>query len=192
MDSSAFATWLAGIQRLDGFQRGRVLQELALAEANDPKALEDCETIAAAPSCEAETPPIVCEQIVKAASGQDLLSQIGQGRLASFGCPHCDGDDVRPWGKANGKPRYRCVSCRKTFNALTGTPLAGLHYPDRWRDQAQALINGETVAQAAKRCRVDYTTAFRWRHRFLQSLIYDKPANLSGIVEADETFILES
>ena len=37
-----------------------------------------------------------------------------------------------------------------------------------------------------------YTTAFRWRHRFLSALNLDKPLCLSGIVEADETFILES
>ena len=37
-----------------------------------------------------------------------------------------------------------------------------------------------------------YTTAFRWRHRFLSALNLDKPACLSGMVEADETFILES
>jgi hypothetical protein len=54
------------------------------------------------------------------------------------------------------------------------------------------LINGETVATAAGRCCVDYTTAFRWRHRFLEALNRDKPASLSGIVEANETFIPES
>ena len=67
-----------------------------------------------------------------------------------------------------------------------------LHHRDRWHDQARALINGETVAKAAGRCKVAYTTAFRWRHRFLSALNLDKPQQLSGIVEADETFILES
>jgi len=56
--------------------------------------------------------------------------------------------------------RYRCAACRKTFNPLTGTPLSGLHYPDRWQDQAQALINGETIAKAAARRGVDYTPLF--------------------------------
>jgi len=52
--------------------------------------------------------------------------------------------------------------------------------------------SGETIAKAATRCGVDYTTAFRWRHRFLEALNRDKPTRLSGIVEADETFVLES
>ena len=91
-------------------------------------------------------------------------------------------------------PAVRAVLqvARKTFNPLTGTPLAGLHHQDRWPDQAQALIAGETIAKAAERCKVAYTTAFRWRHRFLSALNLDKPRRLSGIVEADETFILES
>jgi hypothetical protein len=54
------------------------------------------------------------------------------------------------------------------------------------------LICGESIAKAAERCAIDHTTAFRWRHRFLSALNQDKPKSLSGIVEADETFILES
>ena len=40
---------------------------------------------------------------------------------------------------ANGRPRYRRKECRKTFGPLMGTPLVGLHYRDRWMDQAHAL-----------------------------------------------------
>jgi hypothetical protein len=46
----------------------------------------------------------------------DVLSKVGRGRIARFGCPRCGGDEIRPWGKAGGKPRYCCMSCRKTFN----------------------------------------------------------------------------
>ena len=63
---------------------------------------------------------------------------------------------------------------------------------DKWPAQAEAMIDGVSIAKAAKRCGVDYTTAVRWRHRFLASLAGDKPGALPGIVEGDETFILES
>lgn len=192
MDAATFATWFEGIRRLDGFQLRRVWQELALAEADSTAPAQGGAAVEPARPAEAATIAPTARATALGAGGQSLLAQIGQARLADFGCPHCGGDAVRPWGKASGKPRYRCVACRKTFNPLTGTPLAGLHYPERWRDQAQALIAGETIAKAAKRCGVDYTTAFRWRHRFLEALDRDKPSSLSGIVEADETFILES
>ena len=46
------------------------------------------------------------------------------------------------------------------------------------------------MVKAAERCDVALTTAFRWRHRFLSAPALDKPSQLTGIVEADETFIL--
>jgi transposase-like protein len=193
MDSAAFRAWLGGVQVLDASQRSQAIQALALAEAGIPSDIDDGETTG--PLTRATTSTALSgghEPTGGPAVQPGLMARIGQGRLASIGCPHCDSDNIRPWGTSGGKPRYRCASCRKTFNPLTGTPLSGLHYPDRWRDQAQALINGETIATAAVRCGVDYTTAFRWRHRFLKALTLDKPASLSGIVEADETFILES
>ena len=193
MDTAAFATWLGGIGLLDPAQRAEAFRELALAEADDPIDPSAHAADAAVLPCEAAVAPsLPVAETDDAAPEEDLLSKVGRGRIARFGCPHCGRDDVRPWGKAGGKPRYRCTSCRKTFNPLTGTPLAGLHHRDRWPDQAQALIAGETVAKAAERCKVAYTTAFRWRHRFLSALNLDKPLCLSGIVEADETFILKS
>lgn len=193
MDVALFGQWLAGIALLDPAQRGRALKELALAEANDPEGCLTDQMAAPLARDAVETRvPARSGATIDAASGQNLLAKIGQNRIASFGCPHCGNDAIHAWGQSRGKPRYRCAHCRKSFNPLTGTPLAGLHKQGRWRDQAQALMNGETVAKAAVRCQVDYTTAFRWRHRFLAALNLDHPRRLQGIVEADETFILES
>ena len=54
------------------------------------------------------------------------------------------------------------------------------------------MINGETLAQTAERCGVDYSTAFRWRHRFLEALNHGDPAILTGIGAVDKKFILDS
>ena len=54
------------------------------------------------------------------------------------------------------------------------------------------MIEGKSLARTAELCGVHPTTAFRWRHRFLSAPGADKPRKLSGIVEVDETFILES
>lgn len=120
------------------------------------------------------------------------VAELGQRRVDSVGCPHCDGRDVVRWGQSADLPRYRCKTCRRTFNALTKTPLAHLRHKGKWATQTGAMIDGVSTAKAAKRCGVHYTTAFRWRHRFLEALATDKPHALSGIVEGDETFILES
>ena len=109
-------------------------------------------------------------------------------------CPHCQapGEQLRPWGHSHGLARMRCRACGKTCNALTGTPLAHLRKRERWLRNGQALIEGASVRQAAQGCGVDKNTAFRWRHRFLQAAAIHRPAHEGGIVEADETFFLES
>lgn len=157
MDDAAFEVWLLTIARLDMAQPNRALCALALAQAGgavEAAASRDDET-GLVDTCKQAAPKL---RVVtdRAFCDDSLLAGIGRGRIESFGCPHCSSADVRPWGRAGGKPRYRCAECRKTFNPLTGTPLSGLHYPDRWRDQAQARISGETVSKAAARCKVAY------------------------------------
>jgi transposase-like protein len=132
-------------------------------------------------------PPLAAER-----GSTARVADLGQRRVDSVGCPHCDSGDVVRWGQASDLPRYRCKACLRTFNALTKTPLAKLRMKDKWAAQAEAMIDGVSLAKAARRCGVHPTTAFRWRHRFLAALSGDKPKALSGIVEGDETFILES
>jgi len=107
-------------------------------------------------------------------------------------CPYCRHPQGIHWGNAHGLARYRCRECHRTFNALTGTPLARLRHRECWAVYAQALIDGATVREAARRCGVHKDTAFRWRHRFLALPARSKPLHLHGIVEADETYFLDS
>ena len=107
-------------------------------------------------------------------------------------CPACAATTIKKWGSANGLKRYRCKPCGITFNALTGTPLAQLHKRELWGGHAQALIEGLSLRKVSERLDVDLTTAFRWRHRFLQAPKDVKAKRLEGTVEADETYFLYS
>ena len=107
-------------------------------------------------------------------------------------CPHCRSANVGSWGRACGLKRYRCRECRKSFNALTGTPLARLRKREAWKTYAQAVAESVSVRKAARRTGVSVPTAFRWRHRFLTLAKDAKAKTVSGIVEADETFFLRS
>ena len=107
-------------------------------------------------------------------------------------CGHCGSEAFCRWGIATGMKRYMCKACDRTFNALTGTPLAHLHKREKWLDYARAIVDGLTLRKAAARVGVHLETSFRWRHRFLASSKKVKAKKLSGIVEADETFILKS
>lgn len=124
-------------------------------------------------------------------SESEVIATIEGRMLAERTCPHCQRQGAVCRGRANGLRRFFCSGCGKTFNALTGTPLANLHYKGRWFDFAGSLSDGDTVRKSADRCDVAVSTAFRWRHRFL-SAIKTAAAPLAGIVEADETYVLES
>lgn len=107
-------------------------------------------------------------------------------------CPHCGAPDPMRWGQRHGAQRFRCRQCKRTFNLFTGTPLANLRHKEQWFEFAEAMIEGYSVRKSAKVCGIGSSTSFRWRHRFLQLPAGMKPAALSGIAEADETFMLDS
>lgn len=159
MEPSNFEAWLTGVAQLSSLQRKIVFRVLALAEAADPSE----EEAPSSPPVEKPTEKGLASRdgknsgaavvVQESRHNCDLFNQIARQRIARSGCPHCGSAEIRLWGRANGLPRYRCSACRKTFNPFTATPVAGLHKKDRWLDQACALIEGETLAKAAERCR---------------------------------------
>jgi len=108
-------------------------------------------------------------------------------------CPHCGSGRTEGWGRErNGLKRCRCLDCKRTFNPLTGTPLARLRKKECWLKYAGALNESLPVRKAAKVCKVSKNTAFKWRHRFLKAQNKSKDQSLAGIAEVDEIFLLES
>ncbi len=127
------------------------------------------------------------------AAGLDrMVALIDEIRSEGRRCPECACERCYRHGQANDLQRFRCCACGRTFNDLTGTPLARLRHKGKWLDYLETVLDSRTVRSAAKRVGVHRNTAFRWRHRFLERVKDDRPARLSGIVEADETFLLES
>ncbi len=169
MKADDFAVWLAAISEMSEAQRAEAVVALGAAEAE-----------------------ISGRKAGRRSRREDALGTTGVERVAAQGCPHCAGREVVGWGRSGGLLRFRCKSCGRTFNALTKTPMAHLRKKEKWLDHARAMIEGKSLAKTAALCGVHPTTAFRWRHRFLRAPAVNKPRTLRGIVEADETFILES
>jgi transposase-like protein len=106
-------------------------------------------------------------------------------------CPQCQSDSLHKWGIVSGIQRYRCKDCGRSFNALTGTSMARLRKKELWLEYSKALADSLSLNKAAERCGIDRTTAFRWRHRFLQTPSQSGEC-CSGITEVDETYFRES
>jgi transposase-like protein len=107
-------------------------------------------------------------------------------------CPHCGSTHLQKWGWKNDLQRWRCKACRATFNRLTGTHLARLRKKSQWLKVVQSLNEQETLSEMQTRLNISRNTAVLWRRRFLSALKDPKQKQLSGIVEADETFVRQS
>ncbi len=107
-------------------------------------------------------------------------------------CPHCHSSHFQRWGKRSDLQRYRCKSCMKTFNSLTGTPLARLKRKGHWLNYAECIRDSLTIRAAAEVCGISIDTSFRWRHRFLQNAKKIKASSLHGVVEANDIEFLYS
>jgi transposase-like protein len=180
MRDEDFSVWLSAIAGLSERQRQEALRALAGTKDETPRAVADQETSASAKNRGRKSDRV------------DVLGSASCEQVENRGCPHCASHEIVGWGRSHGLLRFRCKSCGRTFNALTNTPMAHLRKKEQWRGHAQAMIDAKSLAKTAQLCGIHPTTAFRWRHRFLRSPATDKPRSLSGIVEADETFILES
>ena len=66
-----------------------------------------------------------------------LLDQSRQERR----CPDCASAHWHRHGQANGLQRYRCRACRRTFDDLSGTPLARLRLREKWIDYLGCLLD---------------------------------------------------
>lgn len=108
----------------------------------------------------------LCDALRSQLNDTETIKLIDDRFRESPRCGHCKSSSIHRWSSQNGLSRYRCKACKRTFNALTGTPLAHLHRRDVWFQYAGELVRGSPLRNAAKNCDIALETAFRWRHLF--------------------------
>lgn len=101
---------------------------------------------------------------------EKIVKALDEKLLARKKCIFCSSPNIRKWGRQSGLQRLRCGSCGKTYNALTGTPLARLRKKESWFSMALALREGLSIKKTAEKCKTSIPTACRWRQRFLKAL----------------------
>lgn len=124
----------------------------------------------------------------------NLNEEISDTRPSS--CPKC-GSDIRfiRKGFSNGKQRYQCKNCGAKFTFDTGKITAHSHQsPDKWIVAVEDTLNGSSIDDLAEHINVYHSTAFNIRHKILNALenLISEVDSLSGMIEADETYVLES
>jgi len=119
-----------------------------------------------------------------------MVSKSACGRYPD--CPHCHSGHTVRWGTARGVPRYRCKSCKHTFNVLTNTPLAHLRYKKRWLTYLGTMVEKKGIRESAAACSVSVATSSRWHRRFLDCSSSQRIKILGTIIGTSSTQALVS
>lgn len=139
---------------------------------------------------------VIIKGVISEQVAEISLARRTQATIQSKTCPHCRGVDVVLHGKDNnGRQRFRCrtLECRRTFNILTGSPMARARKPEKWGRYLSCMTDHLSIRKIiASGIGVHPVTAWRWRHRFLKAAVNDNAGVLSGVIEADETFFVRS
>ena len=109
-------------------------------------------------------------------------------------CPHCSSELISRNGKYNGKQRYICRDCRKTFTDFTNSATyRSKKSLDKWLKYAKCMIMGLSIRKSAKIVGINIATSFFWRHKILDCIsAFLGTGHVDGVIEADEVFFAES
>lgn len=116
-------------------------------------------------------------------------------------CPRCGGaDPYKLVPKASGKNParqglYKCRACKKQFSSTTGTIFEASHVPlSKWLLALHLICaskKGISAHQLHRMLSVTYRSAWFMNHRLRFAMSVDEGmfVKLTGVVEADETYI---
>ena len=108
-------------------------------------------------------------------------------------CLYCDAHKLNRWGMTKqGIQRFKCKACNKTFNALADSPLYRMKKAEKWIEYTKLMWEGVSLRKSANALNITLRTSFRWRHIFIKAPASFNPSELTGVIEADETFLPES
>ena len=107
-------------------------------------------------------------------------------------CPFCGSDRVARKRENDRVGRWNCHECHNSYNVLTGTIFKGTRVPlQKWFLGIAILLNAKKSVSSLQLARdLDLTPPTAWRMGMqIRKGMTDDSVFLSGIVEADETFV---
>ena len=108
-------------------------------------------------------------------------------------CPHCNSSKYSKDGvEKSGTQRYRCKSCKRSFNSYTGTWLSGIGKKELLIPYIKLMRKGLSLDKIVLKLKINKKTALDWRHKISASVSSLDKKSFKGITESDETFFLHS
>ena len=105
-------------------------------------------------------------------------------------CVHCGSEYVKRNGHKDGKQRYLCKGCGKTFDASTGTVFHSAKKPlSAYLHYVHCMMQGMFVRSTVASCGMGVASSFYMRHKILDALQgMQDSVILDGVTQADGTF----
>ena len=87
-------------------------------------------------------------------------------------CPHCNNDKIVSNGSVNGRSRYLCKSCKRSFGDSSDTSFNGVKKIDKFILFKNIMFTEGVIPlkTMCKRVGISIQTSFDWRHRLTNSL----------------------
>ena len=131
------------------------------------------------------------EFLVLGSQAEQVCEEVKEFRFAKGKvCPHCNSESISRNGKYNGKQRYICKNCRKTFTDFTNSATyRSKKSLDKWLKYAKCMIMGLSIRKSAKIVGINIATSFFWRHKIIDAIRkFIGYGSLEGVIELDETY----
>lgn len=108
-------------------------------------------------------------------------------------CPNCGGVEVVKIGKKDGRQRYKCKYCNRTFGDTTGklnqhSKLTAA----QWKSILKGVVQNLPLSKIAEEARVSVQTAWYNKQKLcniLDELFSEQDNKFNGIVECDEYIV---
>jgi len=111
-------------------------------------------------------------------------------------CPDCESEEIYKNGSKDGKQRYICRSCGKSYGKTTGTVMYNSHCGEAvWKRVISDTVKNVAIDETAEKLSLTHSVIFDMRHKILFALeehTKEEPTILSGVCEIDDTYVLES
>ena len=102
-----------------------------------------------------------------------LITSDTEVRNETITCPHCRRNEIVKNGvNINGRQRYLCRNCHKSFVTTTGTLLWNSNLSSSvWNEYLNCMQEGLTLEASAVRCGISTTTSFYMRHKVIKAIM---------------------
>lgn len=111
-------------------------------------------------------------------------------------CPHCKSVSVKRNGRKDGRQRFQCKNCGKSFGETTNAAVFQSHCGEAvWKQVIRDTVTGVPIDETAENIAVSHSTIFNMRHKILLALEVEESRNptvLNDVCELDDTYVLES